>query len=71
MPSVISVQQPARRVEFDRCDELLTVEDMAGLLGTSPNTVRRLCHGGQLPAVHIGRRWYVHRDKFAEMLGVS
>lgn len=60
-----------KRVEFDQCDELLTVEDMARLLKKSPVMIRRLCYAGELPAVHIGRRWYVHRDKLAEMFGVA
>ncbi len=59
------------RVDFDRCDALLTVDDMCVLLKTSPVQVRRYCSAGTIPAVKIGRRWYVHRDKLAEMLGVD
>lgn len=51
--------------------ELLTVAQMAEMLGLSMNTVRSLCRSGELPAVHIGRRWYVPRAKLNEFLGVA
>ena len=51
--------------------DLLTVEQMAEMLGLSTNTVRSLCRSGQIPAVHIGRRWYVPRAKLNEFLGVA
>ena len=35
--------------------DLLTVEQMADILGLAQNTVRSLCRSGELPAVHIGR----------------
>lgn len=51
--------------------DLLTVEQMAEMLGLSTNTVRSLCRSGQIPAVHIGRRWYVPRAKLDELTGVA
>lgn len=51
--------------------DLLTVEQMADILGLAQNTVRSLCRSGELPAVHIGRRWYVPRAKLNEFLGVA
>lgn len=50
--------------------DLLTVPQMADSLGVSQNTVRSLCRAGELPAVHIGRRWYVHRAKLDEIMGM-
>lgn len=50
--------------------DLFTVSQMADSLGVSQNTVRSLCRAGELPAVHIGRRWYVHRAKLDEIMGV-
>lgn len=50
--------------------DLLTVAQMADALGVSQNTVRSLCRAGELPAVHIGRRWYVHRARLDELMGV-
>lgn len=51
--------------------DLFTVEQMADILGLAQNTVRSLCRNGQIPAVHIGRRWYVPRAKLNEFLGVA
>lgn len=51
--------------------DLFTVEQMAEMLGLSTNTVRSLCRNGQVPAVHIGRRWYVPRAKLDELTGVA
>ena len=51
--------------------DLLTVEQMAEMLSLSTNTIRSLCRSGELPAVHIGRRWYVSRAKLNEFLGVA
>jgi excisionase family DNA binding protein len=38
-------------------DVLLTVEDMAGLLQVSTETVRRKARTGEVPAVRVGRLW--------------
>ena len=43
-------------------NDVLTVEQVAGLLQVSVLTVQRLCRSGQLPARKIGRRWYVPRS---------
>lgn len=51
--------------------DLFTVEQMAEMLDLSTNTVRSLCRNGQIPAVHIGRRWYVPRAKLDELTGVA
>ena len=61
----------ARAVPSAVPPDLLTVEQMADALGLAQNTVRSLCRSGELPAVHIGRRWYVPRAKLNEFLGVA
>ena len=61
----------ARAVPSAVLPDLLTVEQMADSLGLAQNTVRSLCRSGELPAVHIGRRWYVPRAKLNEFLGVA
>lgn len=38
---------------------LLRVEQVAAILGLEADSVRRLIRRGELPARHIGRRWYV------------
>jgi len=44
-------------------DKILTVQQAAELLHPSAQTVRAACRRGELPAVHIGRRWLIARDK--------
>ena len=39
--------------------ELLTVQEVADLLKTSRQQVRKMIHSGLLPAVRIGREWRV------------
>ncbi len=55
-----------RRPLFDGLPDLLTAQDVCDLTGASLQTVRRACAGGQIPAVRIGRRWYVPRTRFAD-----
>ena len=49
------------------CGDFLSVEDMSRLLQRTNDTVTRLCREGQLPAVHIGKAWYVKKSDFADM----
>ena len=39
--------------------ELLTVQEVADLLKTSRQQVRKMIHSGLLPAVRIGREWRI------------
>ena len=39
--------------------ELLTVQDVASLLKTSRQQVRKMIRNGLLPAIRIGREWRV------------
>lgn len=47
---------------------ILNTETMAELLNVSDQTVRAACNDGTLPAVKVGRRWFVSRDLFIEFL---
>ena len=38
---------------------LLTVQEVADLLKTSRQQVRKMIHSGLLPAVRIGREWRI------------
>lgn len=40
----------------DRLTPLLTVTDVAEILGVTPRTVRRIADRGELPRVRLGRR---------------
>jgi hypothetical protein len=47
---------------------VMSSADVAGLLGVSEQVVRHLCRTGQIPARHIGRRWFVSRERLAAVL---
>lgn len=46
---------------------LLGVDELAELLDVHIDSVRRMMRNGTLPAVKIGRKWYVRRDVFDAM----
>jgi excisionase family DNA binding protein len=48
--------------------ELLTVDEIAGLLRLSKMTIYRLIESGELPALRIGRSYRVHRDALAQFM---
>lgn len=48
--------------------DVLTVEDLAQILRLSVKTVQRQCKRGDLPAVSIGRRWYVPKARLVAFL---
>ena len=52
--------------------QLLTIEDVAGLLQVSTKTVRRWIDARELPAAKLGGQWRIHPDDakhfFAERL---
>lgn len=50
---------------------LLTTNEVAGILRTSTQVIRRMIARGDIPAVQIGRRWYVPEARFNELIGVS
>ncbi len=52
---------------FEGYPEMMTVEQVAETSGIHPRQVRYQCSRGELPAVHIGRRWYVSKTKLAQM----
>jgi excisionase family DNA binding protein len=41
--------------------EILTAEEVAKYLKTSPDTIKRLARAGRIPAVKIGRAWRFRR----------
>lgn len=47
---------------------ILNTEEVAKILGISGQTVRKECATGGLPAVRVGRRWFIPRDKFFEFV---
>ena len=46
----------------------LTVTEVAEVFGLDPRTVRRACEDGQLPALYVGRRVLIPRDRLLSLL---
>lgn len=51
--------------------ELLTVDETAAILRTSPYTVRRLLRNKEIRAVHVGNRWRVNRVALMRYAGID
>lgn len=49
--------------------ELLTVEEVAEILGCSVATVRRMCATGEVSAVKSGRQWLIPADRLPPIRG--
>lgn len=47
---------------------ILNTEEVAEILGISGQTVRKECATGGLPAVRVGRRWFISREKLFKLL---
>ena len=43
---------------------LISINQVAGILGVHPNTVRTMAKQGILPAKKFGRQWRIHRERF-------
>lgn len=48
--------------------ELLSAENVAGLLGVKESTVWRWCREGRLPALKVGKHWRVRREVLEDFL---
>lgn len=64
----LSETPPLQREPFADYGDLLSVGDLCRITGQSDQTVRHLCATSKLPAVHIGRRWYVPKTLFIDYL---
>lgn len=53
---------------FEGYGDLLTVDDLAEILHVSRKSAQTRCNRGDLPAVLIGRRWYVPKARLVEFL---
>lgn len=54
--------------ELREMPPLLTPQQLADMTGGQVNvsTVRRKCAAGEIPAVKVGKKWFVVRDKLLE-----
>lgn len=48
---------------------LLTVQDLARVLGVTPRGARLVLERGELPGFRIGRRWYVRAQDLDRAIG--
>lgn len=53
---------------FEGYGDMFTVEDLAAIFHVSRKTVQKQCRRGDLPAISIGRRWYVPKAHLVEFL---
>ena len=49
-------------------EEVLTVQEVAALLKTTPATVYAWCRAGKLPAFKIGQQWRIRARALEEMM---
>lgn len=49
-------------------DEVLTVQEVAEILRTTPATVYAWCRAGKLPAFKIGQQWRIRRKALDDMM---
>ena len=72
-PSACSVWSPSSKMnDFDSLPLLLTVDETAALLRTTPKAVYLMIHRGQLPGVtRVGKRVLVRRDDLVAWLDES
>ena len=61
-------QQPE---PFANYGDLLSVRDLCALTGLSAQTIRTSCASGQLPAVKIGRAWFVPKANLMTYIGAA
>lgn len=53
---------------FSNYPDLLTPAHIAEITGQCESTVRAMCTRGVLPAVRIGKRWYVPKPSMVELV---
>lgn len=46
-------------------EPMKTIAETASILRIDPQTVRRMCKEGRLPAVKVGRHWRIPAQKLA------
>lgn len=58
------------QAEFDDMPMLITVSDVARILGLHPRTVSNMAQRGALPARKIGDKWRFNKMRIAEYAGL-
>ena len=52
-------------------EKLLDSKTLADNLHMVPDTVQKMCKRGELPAIKIGRRWYVTEAAFSDYVNAK
>ena len=52
-------------------EKLLDSKTLADNLSMVPDTVQKMCKRGELPAIKIGRRWYVTEAAFSDYVNAK
>ena len=60
--------EQAKWQNWDQVPLVLGLQEVADLLRVHPNTAKKLCQTGKLPAVKVGRAWRVQRKAVKAML---
>lgn len=56
---------------YGELPSLVQVSQFAEFLGVKDQTIRDMIHRGELPASKIGKRFYVNRDAFIDMVNAG
>jgi excisionase family DNA binding protein len=59
---------PASHEDFSDLPRVMTTEEVAELLRTSPSVISRMANSGDLPARKVGKRWLYMRDEIIRYL---
>ncbi len=57
-----------RKRQPPMAEEVLTVQEVAEMLRTTPATVYAWCRAGKLPAFKIGQQWRIRARALEEMM---
>lgn len=62
---------PRAQMLFEDYPDLLTPAHLSEITGQCEATIRSLCGRGKLPAVRIGKRWYVPKTAMSAFVNGS
>jgi len=54
-----------------KCDEIMTMDELAEYLKISKSTLYKLAQDNKLPGQKIGKRWRFHKDAVDEWMKVT
>ena len=63
----VCVKESERRPD-SALDRILDIRDLAEIFKCSREKIKRMAHGGNLPAFKFGKHWYVRQDDLERFL---